>query len=275
MEGVKVDIPLDLIDNIVAFNYLRNTPYTELQFSGEPTLHTDLAKIISRIKETGTLVSLSTNLTRLGDEIMTAFNMLDSITISFDSYCKEGYEISRPPHTWKEMVDNFEMFMNYISGDVFVNIQLLLTKWTEKWFDISKERLTGAIKRLDMPNVMLRYVDDCFGEQRTAARGQTPHTGKRTICLNPWLSVSIKADGTVVPCCFDFKKDIPLGSIYHESLGNIWHGAALAKLRSAHLSGSSQYLPEKCNRCYYRSPIKLVYSLLADLIKFKQTGALP
>ena len=96
----KKDINLDLIDIIIDNNYLRATPYTEFQMSGEPTLHIELKEIVQKIRNTGTFVGLSSNIVKVNKKTLEIFNMLDSLTISFDCYDKKLYEISRYPNTF-------------------------------------------------------------------------------------------------------------------------------------------------------------------------------
>ena len=139
--------------------------------------------------------------------------------------------------------------------------------------------LTGIARGLNKPNVLVRYVDDCFIEQRKKPGKHIFDTQRRGMCLNPFTAVSIKADGAVVPCCFDFKSELVIGNVLDAELRDIWSGEAsrtIQFLRQVHRQGDSGSgkgkltMPEKCQKCYYRSPIKLVYSLLTDLIQFRQ-----
>lgn len=265
----KQDIAIELIDHIIEHNYLRSTPYTEFQMSGEPTLHPDLSLIIDKIKSTGTMVGLSSNLVKVNTDLL---NKLDCLTISFDVFDKELYEQSRFPFRWDAFLRNFEFMVEQINANVLVYIQLLKTSWTVAKYEESKELLNSHLnflsKKYNKPldNFIIRYVDDCFVEQRDTGESYTFKSND--VCLNPFLTVSIKADGTVVPCCFDFEKSIPLGNLYEQSLDEIWNENALQELRAAHCK--QEGLPVKCQKCVYRSPIKLNSSFLSDLIKFKQ-----
>ena len=56
-------------------------------------------------------------------------------------------------------------------------------------------------------------------------------------CTFLWYSLSIKWDGTVVPCCVDLAGDMPLGDVRKESLLKIWNGQRLIQLREKIASG--------------------------------------
>jgi len=66
-------------------------------------------------------------------------------------------------------------------------------------------------------------------------------------CLDPWLNVIVRADGSVVPCCADFTGQLVLGSLHNQTLTEIWNGPAARKLRRSHATGED--LPDICQRC--------------------------
>jgi radical SAM protein with 4Fe4S-binding SPASM domain len=41
----------------------------------------------------------------------------------------------------------------------------------------------------------------------------------------------INADGTVNPCCYDYHSDWVIGSLAHETVGDIWSGERFTALR--------------------------------------------
>jgi radical SAM protein with 4Fe4S-binding SPASM domain len=56
-------------------------------------------------------------------------------------------------------------------------------------------------------------------------------------CRYPWHSVSVLADGRVVPCCRDINGDMILGDLNRQSLSEIWNGPAIRSLRRALAAG--------------------------------------
>ncbi len=66
-------------------------------------------------------------------------------------------------------------------------------------------------------------------------------------CEYPWSSVTIMADGNVVPCTQISNNEIVLGNVNKNSLEEIWNGKKYQELRHMHISGK---FPEghKCNK---------------------------
>lgn len=49
--------------------------------------------------------------------------------------------------------------------------------------------------------------------------------------------MTIRWDGTALPCCYDLRGEAPLGKFPENSLKEIWEGRAYTSLRQDHLSG--------------------------------------
>lgn len=62
-----------------------STKYTEVQFTGEPTLHKQLPEILRRIKDHGVMVGFSTNGT-LKDRLEAVLDIADIITVNDDDF---------------------------------------------------------------------------------------------------------------------------------------------------------------------------------------------
>jgi radical SAM protein with 4Fe4S-binding SPASM domain len=69
----------------------------------------------------------------------------------------------------------------------------------------------------------------------------------RGACLDPWLNVIVRADGTVVPCCADFNGQLVLGALGSQTLAEIWDSPPVVALRTAHITGRD--LPYICRQC--------------------------
>jgi len=56
-------------------------------------------------------------------------------------------------------------------------------------------------------------------------------------CEYPWSSLTIMADGNVVPCTQISNNEIVLGNVNEQSLEEIWNGEKYKELRSMHITG--------------------------------------
>lgn len=77
-------------------------------------------------------------------------------------------------------------------------------------------------------------------------------------CEFPWTSLSVMADGTVVPCTQDFNCEMKMGNVMHQSLGDIWNSAKYAEFRRMHITGD---VPDEY-RCKERCDLKIVADYL-------------
>lgn len=254
----------ELIDMVVDNNYLRNTVYTEFQMSGEPTLAKTLPYAVDRVKSTGTMVGLSTNLTTVQQKI-DVLKELDCITVSFDIFDKDLFEQSRFPYKFEKFLENLDFLINNVYSSTMIQVQTLKTVWTAPKFDESRKKMTDYFeKKYSASNIIFRETEDSFIDKHE--QGDKPLNNE--MCLNPFQTVSVKADGTIVPCSLDFFKEIPLGNLFEESMAQIWGGDRMKRLRQQHRTGSS--LPLKCEGCYNRSPITYMnHEIINKLIEHK------
>ncbi len=86
----------------------------------------------------------------------------------------------------------------------------------------------------------------------------TSHYSKQ-YCEFPWLSVSIMADGNVVPCTQIPNNEIVLGNINRNTLEEIWNGEKYQELRRMHISG--KFL--KGHKCNEKCDMKKIYQYLS------------
>ncbi|MBF0358326.1 MAG: SPASM domain-containing protein [Magnetococcales bacterium] len=66
-------------------------------------------------------------------------------------------------------------------------------------------------------------------------------------CSHPFTDVSILWDGSCVPCCFDYDKQLIIGDANIDSIETIILNAKASSLRKAFLGGGS--IPEYCQNC--------------------------
>lgn len=97
----------------------------------------------------------------------------------------------------------------------------------------------------------------------------------RHVCYYPWHSVSVLADGRVVPCCRDLNGDYILGDLNSESLADIWNGAPIRKLRQDFINGNRNN--PLCCKCREGSletgiPPKPDHSLIDQFLPESGTG---
>jgi len=68
-------------------------------------------------------------------------------------------------------------------------------------------------------------------------------------CEYPWTSLTIMADGSVVPCTQDYDCEMALGNAHENSLDEIWNGERYAEFRHWHVSGDFPAGHKCAERC--------------------------
>ena len=52
-------------------------------------------------------------------------------------------------------------------------------------------------------------------------------------CDHIILTITIRSDGSIVPCCYDLTSQLVLGNIYENSLSEIWDNKSYGELRDS------------------------------------------
>lgn len=268
--GKKGYIDVELIKKIIAERDLDNTPYIELQMSGEPTLHPKLEEIIDLLHSSKTWVGLSTNLTT-AKKTSHILSKLDYLTVSVDSLIKEEYETMRYPQKFKTFKENLDYLLKNCDAKI-IALQLVKTKYNFDNYDQQMNELEKYVKQYNKKNILIRGVEECFElmmdhDEKIFSKGlQTDN-----LCLNPFMSVSVKWDGLVVPCCYDFFNEITLGDLNKNSLREIWNNLEIEKLRYQTIYDKNKR-PNLCKNCYHKSPILLIQNFINHQIKYGESN---
>lgn len=256
-------IDLELVRTIAARD-LGGSYFVEFQLAGEPTLHRDLNAIIEAFRGK-VMTGLSTNGSSMhAHRVWQGLLALDYLTISVDSV--EDYERVRPGGKWARLVDNIDFLLMQKGDRAFpaIDLQLIEFPGVERQRDLLLEL---AEKRGWSKHVNVRRIPDCF----LSMTREMKQIRKKELCLNPWMSVTVQADGDVTPCCFSFGKDVVYGNLKHQSLEEIWSTSAeLHKFRDEHLSGT---LRPVCEKCYERSPVMLHWDLYQGAVRQRVLNA--
>ena len=252
---------------------LGGSHFIELQFRGEPTLHKNLSEMVSLLKDK-VWVGFSTHggTLHVKDNLQTALNT-HYLTISIDAGTKEGYELKRVGGNWDRLLANIDAVFDGRSSNKYPCIDLQLIEedsgdrnWRDELVSLKKlikERNWSRCLLRTIPNSSVTWKDPNRVIQNTE------------LCLNPWMSVSIKINGDVVPCCMAFKDepDMIYGNLETQSLEEIWNSKEVRLFRERHVfaswnSASGQfYLPTTCRNCHNRSPALYHDALLMGSIR--------
>lgn len=243
---------------VISERDLGGSYFVEFQMAGEPLLHPNLKDIVGFYKGK-VLIGLSTNGYLINTQIE-ALKLLDYVTISIDSVT--CYKDTRIGGDLQILLNNIELLLTQRSSNLVIDLQIVeLIGWEEE--KIKLEELVHKRKW----DVNIRTVPDCF----LGFVNKNIKVDCKEMCLNPFMSVSIQADGDVTSCCFSFGKDIVYGNLAKKSLKEVWQQSVVAdNLRNEHKTGCFR---EICSQCYMRSPVLLHWQIFQNSI-FKRLQCL-
>jgi radical SAM protein with 4Fe4S-binding SPASM domain len=255
--GQYADTYIDpkLVETIVERD-LSGSRFIEFQQTGEPTLHKQFNELVD-LFHGKVLMGTSTN----GNSMLKCIPgllKLNYITVSIDSVT--NYERVRRGGRWTRVVRGLHDLINAKGDARFPKIDLQLIEFPG--YQEQAKLLADLVDNFHWTGkVTIRTVPESFAGMFDGG----PKLNKRELCLNPWLSVNIQADGDVVPCCLMFGKQIVYGNVKKQSLEEIWNTSpVVVEMREKHLSGD---LPHPCASCRMRSPCLFHDDLIWSAIK--------
>ena len=225
-----------------------------LFIGGESLFHKRLPDMIRYAKENGIGTRLSTNATVLTKDKTKALldAGLDFIIFSFDGYDKEAYEKVRVNANFEKTLGNIRGFLEEKkrrgSSKPYVVFQVIEGLY-KGGFDDKRKAFLKGLEGLPIDKISL-IEPHTFGGKISREEDKKFRTlGRKYVpCTFLWYSMSVKWDGTVVPCCVDLAGDMPLGDVRKESLLEIWNGQRLIELREKIASGRYTDVP-LCKGC--------------------------
>lgn len=215
-----------------------------LSWRGEPTLNPHFLDCVryakrSGIQEVDSLTNALWLTPAMFDELVTL--RMDWLTISFDGV-GETYERIRKPAKFGEMVEKIRTFAEIKrrrkSAKPVIRIQGVwpaIAEQPEVYFD-TLEPLADEVS----VNTLLDYLH----------KDQDVQYLERFVCPVPFQRLVIGSDGRAFMCINDELGRQPIGDATRQSIGDIWNGEAMRKVRAVHRhhQGTATFAP--CRDCY-------------------------
>ena len=266
------DDTLDKIFNDFAKNKLNSLMLT----ASEPLLYKKIDKVLDRAKKAEIMdVFLFTNGTLLNEK--NSKIILDScvtrLFISIDAFNKETYDKVRIPvakrlykqDRLKALEENIVRFMKlrseYKRDLPLVRTSFLAFKenkseiddFVKKWKKIvdTVEIQTDMIPSFEMNGKdkngkndnIEKWYKELVGKP---VKNEIKNDKKIYSCREPWSQISVYADGTIVPCCTPFGRNIPIGNIKNETIKDAWNGSEINKIRNAFKNNKPHKVCKAC-----------------------------
>lgn len=217
-----VDHIFPTIKELALFNY------------GEPLLHPQIGKMVKYAKNNSIKhVRIHSNGLPLNDEMIYALieAHLDKIKISIDAAHAETYMKYRQGGDFNKLLRNLSRFVEIrnLEGLKFPKIvaQFIVMSHNEKeiveFHHLMTEIGVDAIKYKTFNAHMSSYeksdrylsflpANSKYSRYRDRNAKNIKEQYKRKECHWPWEYLVVNADGTIIPCCYDFNARYQLGS---------------------------------------------------------------
>lgn len=269
-------LPMPLFERIIAEMEELKIPRLTLHTIGESTLHPELPNRIRRAKRAGLTVTLSTNGTKLTEDI--ARELVDTgpdiLNLSIDAADPEKLRRIRPG------ID---------PDEVYAGLQRLRrlrdergrpteTPWgllplpgivctcviTHEW-DRAEERPYFAKYGPFVDDILFHWPNSHAGfvpnephRRRSLLSRRLKDWLYRKIryaCHYPWDALFLLSDGTMSVCRFDFDARVAIGTYGENSLLELWNNQRMQALRKAHMDFDFKDWPTcaDCNATFYEN----------------------
>lgn len=233
-----------------------HTQYLYLHLMGEPLLHPGLEQLLAIAQELDFRVMITTNGTLLPRQgrLLWESPAVRKISISLHSF--EG---NTPAGTMEDYLAGCITFAKQAAGAGKLcalrlwNLDGETTKGANSCNDHILDLLHRAFPQpwkenrqgqTMAPNTYLEW-----GEKFDWPDLEGPEVGGSAFCYGLRDHIGVLCDGTVVPCCLDHEGDIPLGSLYEQSLEEI---LSSPRARAIYEGFSNRRAQEQlCRKCGY------------------------
>ena len=191
-----------------------------MNYINEPLLNRDIFKFISYARQAGILdIYFSTNGSLLTDDIIKKIinSGLLRLQVSLDAHTQETYEKIRTGGNFKDVIKKVLRFLE-IRNEVSSKLPTLRVNFVKT--EINKHETDDFIKfwegKADSIGVQdLVGVMDGYGKKSEEELEKTKLSGSFR-CAQPFQHLTVRYDGTILPCCTFFGAETPIAQLKTE-----------------------------------------------------------
>jgi radical SAM protein with 4Fe4S-binding SPASM domain len=228
------------------------TEFIYLHFFGEPLLNQRIFELIDYASGKGVTVAMSTNATLLDEPASEALlaSRLGLLILSVDSLERTTYESIRRGGDFDRVLANVHRFIERFARDSATSLSVAVQMIRMTTNADEAARFASSFGGIPGMYPVLKPLDDYAGQYFGAEALGAPRckgTGAH-VCSEPWKTMVIGHDGTVVPCHNDYDYKCVLGDLNEQSVEDVWNGEAMRAFRRMHVEGGRAKSP-LCSGC--------------------------
>lgn len=243
----RAELSLMTIEKIIAECKKNKLSALILTLGSEILLYKDIKKLINLAGRAGIIdVHIGSNGVLLDEKIagLIIKNKITRLKISLDAATNEIYKQIRIGSPGLEHVEaniNKLIELKNKAKSPFPAIRLCFVV-----MDINKHEIPEFISKW---KDKVDYIDfqKYFDSSSVDNASQIKLDDKKyTFCALPFNSLSVWADGMITPCCSFLGKEMALGNIYKQSLGEVWQGDKIKEIRAQIANKQLNVVCQKC-----------------------------
>ncbi len=222
----------------------------------EPLLNPNLDKYINYAKEKNqkTTINIFTNgslLTKKNSEKLLN-SKIDEVIFSFNGATKETYEKEMKNLDFektKERITNFIKLAKEKKPSLQIAVHMLKLSIEQKEVEIIKNYWNSLGVAVHLHKFENR------GGNVSAEDAVSNQGVKKIPCSRLFNQIYILANGDVILCCVDWKKEVILGNLKENSIKEVWNNNKYKNYQQKHLEGKYSEL-KLCNVCNYNEVLE-------------------
>ena len=248
--SMSFDLFKKITDDLKEFNH--KIRKVKIGLHGEPTLHTELPKMISYMKSQNVteITELFTNASRLNPKLNRELidAGLDRVNMSIEGLSSEKYkEVTGVAVDMEKFVENIRNLYE-IRKDCKIYIKIVDINLSKEDKDRFFAIFGDICDEIFIENVVPQWAEiSKFDVDTTGMYGQKVDRYKE-ICPFPFMYLHFNFNGTASPCTLDWGKEVLIGDVQKESALAIWQGTNLYELQMKMLEKQRDDIPF-CNKC--------------------------
>jgi radical SAM protein with 4Fe4S-binding SPASM domain len=155
---------------------------------------------------------------------------LTKITFSLDAFSDEVYRKTRKSKMYSRVVAKINEFLALKTK---IGESLPLTKVTFIVMDENRHEVDefGQYWKDRVDAVAIQGLIN-IDEKKEIAR-TVKDIGKYR-CNMPYIRLTVKANGDVLPCCIYYGEDLPFGNVYRNTIAEVWNSSEFNEFQKMH-----------------------------------------
>lgn len=255
-DAKKVSLDEAILKKLFDEFKVRRLPALILSVS-EPLLYKNIQSVFNMAKDADIMdVFLVTNGTLLTGKYadMVLNSSVTRLFVSLDAATPDTYDVVRPVARGRSEDGRLEEIENNIRNFVRKRDEagrtLPIVRVSFVLMDKNRHELEVFIRKweniVDSIEIQQEVSIDAYDQIKTGVPIQWMRVNQDTgpmRCGEPWGQMTVYASGQVSPCCNLVGNKLPIGNIKEESIGSIWSGAEMTRVREGFLND------KPCNVC--------------------------